>query len=85
MHPEATLKERIDRLSVTPASTVPFNSPGRPNAGPEAEGDQAAPQTVAEGGETPAVGETRRVVKVVPGGARPLADAAAIIEPQQTS
>jgi hypothetical protein len=35
---------------------------------PVAEGDQPAPQTVVtQGGETPAVGETRRAVKVVPG------------------
>jgi len=37
-------------------------------AAPVAEGDQAAPQTVVtEGGQTPVAGETRRVVKVVPG------------------
>jgi hypothetical protein len=35
---------------------------------PVAEGDQPAPQTVVtQGGETPAVAETRRVVKVAPG------------------
>jgi hypothetical protein len=37
------------------------------DAAPVAEGDQPAPQTVVtEGGETPTVGEARRVVKVVP-------------------
>jgi hypothetical protein len=53
---------------VQPTSAEGAPAEGAPTeAAPVAEGEQAAPQTVTEGGETPVVGEKRRVVKVVPG------------------
>ena len=53
------------QVEPTSAEGAPTEAPTE--AAPVAERDQPAPHTVAEGGETPAVGETRRVVKVVPG------------------